>query len=382
MSDQNSNVEYLFSDIEAFNTTNAALAEMAEQFAVVPESESTKDEGYKKLKEGCKFLQKTRKAIETARKAKTEEWRDMTKKVNDEGARITEAIVALEGPWKEAKAAIDEKEKREKEERIARLQLKIDELFNFIDQAKDQDSETISAIIEAVDAIDTSEDFYDLTKEAGEARQKILTKLGEMLTARIQFEDSEKRRIAAEEEARKAKIKAELEQRINNLRMIPTEFFGKSSEDIKAKLDALEGYEVTEDVFPERVEEVKGVLEMVVTQLKTMHEQQQSVEAAQKVIDDQKEADRLEQEAAEQEADLQLDQELTEQAPEESEPATEEPLTISDWENDKESIANYFDTLDAIPLPQVSSEEGQECVDIIKAEISNLTATIEKLVKA
>ena len=364
--------EYEFKDIAVFNETNAALATMRLEFSNVPAAESTKDPLYETLKEGCRFLQKTRKAIETGRKEKTEEWRLMTKAVNDEGSRITEIIKELEEPWKEAKKALDEKAEREKAARIARLQAKIDELYNFVEQAKDQSSEEISNIIECVDAIDTTQDFFDLEKQAGEARLDILDKLGEMLSAAINFEQSEIQRKEAEDRAKEAdrqaqleRTKAELESRINKLKMIPMDMFGKSSDDIKLEVDRVNQYEITEEQFFDRVDEAVQVKAQVVEQLNQMLTQAitlESVEAAK--AEEQSQA--VVEEPAEEIA----------QAPEKAPAKIKEVDSVAlDSEHDKNLLFNYFNAMLDIELPELKTGNAQELVTGLRAEISELLTT-------
>lgn len=275
---------YDFKDIEVFNTTNAALVELTSRFSVVPNGKTK--EGYAEIKAGCKELQTIRKAIETARKEKTEEWRAMTAAVNTEGKRITDVIVALEGPFKDAKKAIDDEEARIKAERIAKLQKKVDDLGVFITDAKGKSSDEIQCIMEAVDMIDTSEDFYDLEPLAIKKRGEVLAELADMLTSQMAFEDAaeETARLKAEKEEsdRLQKIaddKQKVQNSINELLMIPVDFIGKTSDELQAKIDDLGGFEIDLAVYDTRASEAQEALDGTVAKLTAMHAQQVAIES-------------------------------------------------------------------------------------------------------
>jgi len=193
-------------EVVEYSQTNAALAALRQKYSVVPDANT--EEGYAWVKAGIKELTGLRTSLEAARKREKEPHLQAGRILDAEAKRITEELVKLEDPMKAAKKEVDDRVERERQERIARLQLKVDAIKAMPTQVRGKSSDEISAMLDRVGEIDASHDYYDLTKEAVEARQNAMDELTQMLTDRLAFE-------AAEEDRKKAEAaRAEMERQL------------------------------------------------------------------------------------------------------------------------------------------------------------------------
>lgn len=287
------NIETGKVEVEVFNKTEAALAELRERYGVVPSLDT--EEGYNFVKDGLKELVSLRTSLDAERKRIKQPYLDAGRIIDAEAKRITEALVELETPMKDAKKEFDDREKRMKEERLARLRTKIEGIRSWVVRARNQQSATIAEMIEEVDSIDTAEDFFELSKEAAEAKNETLERLNEMYTERLAFERSEQERKQAEEARKAMELQQQIGDRINKLRMIPMDLMGKKAAEILAKIASLRNYEPPAAEFGDRHQEALDAHKQVITQLETMAAQAEMVEQA--------EAKKAEEEAAKQAAE-------------------------------------------------------------------------------
>ena len=213
-------------EVTEYSTTAAALAKLREKYATVPDANT--DEGYEFIKVGIKELTTLRTSLEAARKREKAPYIQAGQIIDAEAKRITEELVLLESPMKAAKKEVDDRLERERQERIARLQQKVDAIKGMPAQVRGKSSDEISAMLDRVGEIDASHDFYDLTKEAVEARQAALDELTQMLTDRLAFEQAERQRI--ELEAQKAEMRREMEAQQAEMRRQQDEFRQQQAE--------------------------------------------------------------------------------------------------------------------------------------------------------
>lgn len=193
-------------EVTEYSTTNAALAMLREKYAVVPDVNT--EEGYALVKVGIKELTTLRTSLEAARKREKDPYLQAGKIIDAEAKRITEELVKLEDPMKTAKKEVDDRIERQRLERIARLQLKVDAIKALPAQVRGKPSAEIADMLDRVGEIDAMHDYYDLTKEAVAARQLALDELTQMLTDRLAFESAEEDRKKAE--AEQARLKRQL----------------------------------------------------------------------------------------------------------------------------------------------------------------------------
>lgn len=223
---QNVDLEKGTVEVTEYSATAAALAKLREKYATVPDANT--EEGYVFIKDGIKELTTLRTSLEAARKREKAPYIQAGQIIDAEAKRITEELVLLETPMKAAKKEVDDRVERERQERIARLQQKVDAIKAMPAQVRGKSSEEISTMLDRVGEIDASHDFYDLTKEAVEARQAALDELTQMLTDRLAFEQAERQRI--ELEAQKAAMRRELEAQQAEMQRQQEEFRQQQAE--------------------------------------------------------------------------------------------------------------------------------------------------------
>jgi hypothetical protein len=285
-------------EVELFSKTEAALAYLRQQYSTFPALDT--EEGYEYVKAGINELVSLRTSLEKERKRIKQPYLDAGSIIDTEAKRITEQLVELETPMKAAKKVIDDREKRLKEERLARLAQKIEEIRAHAVFSRDTPSDDIAKLIEAVDSIDTLKDFFELSMEAEKARQDTLEKLNGLYSDRLAFERAEEDRKKAEAEAAELRKAQDLAERLNKLRMIPVDLFGKSSNEIKSKIASLKNYPPQSSDFGDRHYEAEETYKKILSQLGQMFDQavtleevenrkrQEEHEAKQKIIDENK----------------------------------------------------------------------------------------------
>lgn len=254
--------------VAEFSKVEAGIALLKEKYTNLPDVDT--DEGYKFIKEGIKDVGGKITKLEKSRQEKKAPFLEAGRVLDSEAKRITVLLKAINEPMKVLKLQRDEREKREKEERIARLQVKVDEIRSHAANIADLNSVALSELIEKVDAIDTSVDYYDLTNQATAARTEVLEVLTTALTQKLGFEKADADRIKAEEQLSRQNRTADIEKRINNLRMTPTNLIGSDSTAIQSKIDSINAFNITEDDFDDRCDEVNDAKQLVVQQLGQM----------------------------------------------------------------------------------------------------------------
>ncbi|WFS20597.1 DUF1351 domain-containing protein [Pseudomonas sp. 905_Psudmo1] len=208
------NIETGTVNIAVFNQTDAALAALREKYQVVPDANT--EDGYAFVKEGIKELTTLRTRLEGVRKEVKEPYLQAGRIIDAEAKRITTELTTLEEPMKAAKKEVDDRVERERQERIARLQAKVDAIKAMPGQVRGKSSQEIEAMYDRVGEIDAMHDFFDLTREAVAARQAALDELTKMLTERLEFEVNEKARLQAEAERAELQRQLKAQQEEND----------------------------------------------------------------------------------------------------------------------------------------------------------------------
>ena len=255
---------------DTFANVDAALDELRLRYSEIPDPNTA--EGYASIKEGVKTVTGYRTSLEKKRKELKAPYIESGKILDAEAKRITAALVAIEEPLKAAKAVRDEAEKRKKEDRITRLQAKIDEMTGIVDTVRGKSSEVIQQAIAAIGAYDTANDFYDLTEEATLAQRKTTDTLATMLDERLQFEELERKRFEAEELAAKARLSQAIAERINQISMIPSTMMGASSKEFFNLKDHLRDHPPAPVDFPIRYDDAVSAHKTTLAMLQQMGE--------------------------------------------------------------------------------------------------------------
>lgn len=239
---QNVDLENGTVEVTEYSQTNAALAMLREKYAVVPDANT--EEGYAQVKAGIKELTTLRTSLEAARKREKDPYLQAGKIIDAEAKRITDELVKLEDPMKAAKKEVDDRIERERAERVARLQVKVDAIKAMPAQVRGKQSAEIAEMLDRVGEIDAMHDYYDLTKEAVAARQIALDELAQMLTDRLALEaaEEENRRIEAQnaelrrqQEAQQAEMRRQQEELVRQQQEIQ-----RQQEEMRQQSEALE----------------------------------------------------------------------------------------------------------------------------------------------
>ncbi|MGS2743568.1 hypothetical protein ACU6TU_08225 [Halomonas sp. LS-001] len=196
-------------ELVKLDAVEQALAGLREKYGTVPDIQ-TKD-GYELCKKGIKELTSYRTGTEKLRKEITKPHRDFIERVNSYGKDLTEKLQEIEQPLKDAKKSEDERADREKQERIAKLRERINvEIWSFLDTAVGLDSNGLAELHDAAVAIDV-DGFFDVTKEAEDAKAEVLKRISEQHGQTL-----ERERLAAEQaqvEAERRRLREEAEKR-------------------------------------------------------------------------------------------------------------------------------------------------------------------------
>lgn len=241
--------------------TKAALAKLKKKFKEVPDM-GTK-EGYADGVAGIKELRTLRVDVGKERESVNKPILAFQRKMKADADSIISELSALEEPIKVAKQKIDDKEALEKEERLRKLRLKVQEIVNIPIIMKGKPLDEISKAIENLTNLNCSDGYYDLTREAIDARVASLALLGELYT-----EEAEK--IRKQNEINRLEREAQIEGRINKLKQMPLEFMSSSSLDINKRIGALEAHTPDASEFDGRYDEMLKAKDEVIANLRTI----------------------------------------------------------------------------------------------------------------
>lgn len=232
------------SELIELDNAEQKLAELKAKYGTVPDYAAK--EGYKTGKQAIQALTKMRTGTDKARLAITKPHRDFIELVNQRAKGLIAEVEQLESPHREAKREVDEKEEREKQERIARLRERLaKEVTSYLDTAVGLDSSGLADLIDAADAIDT-EGYFDITKEAEDEKARVAASLRYKHAAAL-----EREQIMARERELEAE-RAELErQRAEMERMkaeqTPGETADPAPENVATASDAVFSQEGSDD---------------------------------------------------------------------------------------------------------------------------------------
>lgn len=180
-------------DLITYSVTNAALAEMRTQYGGLRVLGVDDAEGYAVCKEARKVVRAKRLEVENRRKELKAESLAFGRAVDNEAARITEAIAEIEGHLVGQLAIVDDEKKRREEEakkaaiaRIEGMQLKL---------------QSVGCMISFSDATGLTDEAFATKYEQAKAQHEEAERLRKEEQARLA--ELEAQRIAADEQARK-----------------------------------------------------------------------------------------------------------------------------------------------------------------------------------
>jgi hypothetical protein len=281
--------------IKAYSKIEAGIAALQQQYSHRPDCSTTA--GFEQCKKDYRSIRKVETSLEKERKIQGEEARKHVALVNTEAKAIQEQLETISEPFKNARDDHQEKVDKKEADRVAGIKERIQGINNFVLEAHGTDSEGVSGIIESIDLIDCADNFDEFTAEALKTKQEVLEQLGQILQQKAQAEAAERDRLAAEQGRLEAERKAAIDQRINNLRMIPLDYMNKTSKEISAKIDSLMGHVIPAEEFGDRYQEAAGARTQVIEQLGVAFDQAVKLEEAEQIKADQAEFDRRAAEA-------------------------------------------------------------------------------------
>lgn len=269
---------------------------------------------------------------------------DACKMLDEKKKELMPILEAIEAPHKTAYKAVDQAKKEEKARFEASIDAKVTELFNYRNQALGLNSSQLSDLIQQCGETDTEEGFYHRSLDAAKARADSLEILNNTLmkvvkeeaeaeqraieaeAQRVENERLEAERAALQEQQKAERLAAEVEARINKLKMIPLDFNGRHSTEILRKISSLKGYSIPEHEFGDRLGDAETAKKSVIQQLEALHNQAKTIEE----IEVAERAKKLEAERHEKaSAELRAREEAEKQALELAAPSNPAPSPIS-----------------------------------------------------
>ena len=227
------------------------------------------DKSRKEIGSRAHKVSKMKTALVNAGKDSVAELKAQVAAVNTGVKYIESELDALRDETRKPLTEWQEEQARIEEQRINTIKENIEGIRALGVVHGNESIDDISAMIEAVDNIDCSDDFDEFTKEAMRAVAEAKDNLSSAMQGLIEkAKQEEMQRKIAEERAAN-----QLNERINKLRMIPLDLMGKTSDEIEAKRLSLVNYSIDSDEFGVRFVEASEAKKMVIGQLEGMRDQ-------------------------------------------------------------------------------------------------------------
>ena len=233
------------------------------------------DKGRKEIASRAHKVSKIKTALIKAGKDSVSELRKQVADVNSGVKYIESELDNLRDTTRQPLTLWQQEQDRIEEERIKAISIKIEGIRELGVVHGDETIEQISSMIEAVDNIDCSEGFDEMTQDAMKTISEAKSNLSLAMQNLIEKARAEEAQRKIDEE-RAAYL---IQERINKLKMIPLDLTGNSSSEIQAKIDSLNNYHPSEE-FGEKLGEAKLAHEMVIKQLDIMAAQALMIEQA------------------------------------------------------------------------------------------------------
>lgn len=230
-----------------------------------------------------------RKRIDTSTEIKSE-----GDAIIDEINKIFDTVVVPFETEDERRKEEERKVKAAHEELLKRQRAEIEKFMDFVTSSEGEDSKNISSAIDAISNIECEIFHKDIIHEAFKQKEDVMSRLSSMLTQRLAYESAEIERKKAEELRQEDERKRLIENKLNDLKMIPVNFMGKSFKEISEQLESLSGWTPSEEMFCHLYAEAVEALSTVIQQLE---QAKSGAEVIEKAAEDKKkaEAERLQQ---------------------------------------------------------------------------------------
>jgi len=264
--------------------TDQGLEELRERFPTDLVHDMTNETQFKAARKVRTERNKLVESIKDRRLGVTSKIKIKAEDLTNEVELIFSSVVAPFETQLEIHKVAKEKAERELKALLDSQRVDIDNMNNFVTECIGKTAQSISNIIESVDLIDTSCFHKDIIHEAIEVKKAVQSRLAELLAQALNEESLalERARLAEQQElADKAQLiadlKAKAQERLNNLMMIPTGYFGKTSKEFNEKIESLKNYEVLESGFGELLDSANSAKLQVIGQLEVMANNQKTV---------------------------------------------------------------------------------------------------------
>lgn len=290
MSEQSTTATNLVEIVFQEDLTKQGLADLRKKYPKKLTLDMKDDDDFK---EGRKIRTERNKLVESIKRRRLDFTAEVKTYADDLSAKVNDIFKPIVVAFEDEDTFRKEEAARKAAEREAFLNKQRQEIADiryFIEQCKGQPAKFIADTIESVDLIETDIFDKEIIHDAIDTKKEVLETLSGMYQAAKAAEavalEREYLRVQQEAMAQQERLQKqaqEIEQRINNLRNDPMNYFGKSSQEVMTRIQQLENFTPSEDKFGNRTNEVNQVLAQVIQQLTMMHTQQLQVEQAQQV---------------------------------------------------------------------------------------------------
>ena len=352
-------------EVIEYGITDAALAELKGKYSNVPDVSTKK--GYALAKAGISEVRTLRTSVEKKRKELKADALDYGRKVDAAAKKITDALLAIEAPMKDAKKAIDDEQVRIEEEarqaeinRIEEIQGRIADIHKFGEGLLNANSELIQKSIDALNNTVISEKYFGEYCEAAEdaikATQEILISA---LNERKAFEDqqAENERVRKEQEA-EAKRLAEQQAEIDRQKQADADKRRAEQEEARKKQE-----EAQAEIDRQREEVEAEKRKQQQAKLDAEREEAEKIKAEKEKL----EREKSEKEAAEKQAELEK----------------QEHARIEAMKPDIEKITDFAASMVSLSMPLIADAECRgiltEFIDDVNDAHEILISRIDKI---
>lgn len=233
------------------------------------------DKGRKDIGSVANKVSRSKTFLVTCCDNAVKEYKDKIAKVNSTKKSITEQLDEARDTVLLPRKLWQEEQDKKEEARKAEINERIGNIRKLGQYLETDGKEACSSKVEALEAMDVSTGFDEFTQEAVTEIKEAIKSLNDRIIFLVQDEQRQKQ----ENELLEIRQKQEIEQRLNNLQMIPLNLMGKNSSEIENKISSLQDFEISEHEFKERVNEAREKVQVVISQLQVMAEQAKQLES-------------------------------------------------------------------------------------------------------
>ena len=386
--------ETLGKELQRFNITDAAIAELSTRYMGLTIKDIEDKEGYKKVHEARMDVKGRRVSVQKTGEELRADAVKFQKTVIDEQKRIIGLLAPIEAHLDEEETRIDNEKaaiKAAEEKLLAvKIQERVDRICaygaiyngklyvahgilimpNIIKEANDQDFDALIAQIQA------EKDAEDAKNKAAEAARKVEEERLKQIAA---DQEAERQRLAETQKRQTeeaARIKAEqIEAERVRLQSIAEE---ERKARVKERLEAEERERKAAEIRAEaeRVRKEKEEWEAIKAQ-----EARDIAAAKQKVIDDAKHAEEIETARirAVEQARIDIEAKIKRQVEEKAAADLRAKIAAEKKEArrpDKAKLKSYINTIFSIPEPEMKTEEGKAVQKRIDEALESMNASM------